>query len=336
MTMSRHPSLGAALLCGTLLIALAGAAPSSAAPTPKAVGFFVAPAGTPALRFDARPGRTVTGRIRVVNLAARGRTIRLTTADLVTADTGGASFPDERPKSTGTWLQLDQEHVVLAGHGSARVGFRAVVPASARPGQHYAGIVAVDAAEAAAAHEPPQKGDGVEVHHLARLALPVRLTVPGAQFTRLAATDMHFSVDASGSSLRVDLRNAGNKIIRETTMELHISRDSRELLAVRNQIRDFITDSEISYPVAWRDTLHPGTYHVTGTIRPRGGPPVSIDKTVDFTPKLAKALDEKTGTPAAPGDGQPIWIWALLAAVLAAGAAVTTAYLRLRRRLKAA
>jgi hypothetical protein len=333
--MFHHPSLGAALLCGTLLSALAGAPPALAAPTPKAVGFFVAPVGVPSLRFQARPGHTVTGSIRVVNLAARTRMIRLTASDLVTADSGGASFPAGRPKSTGTWLQLDTQRVVLTSHGSAKVGFRAVVPDSAEPGQHYAGIVAVDAAEAAAARKSPEQGSGVEVHHLARLALPVRLTLPGAQFTRLAATDMHFSVDASGSSLRVGLRNAGNQIIRETDLDLHIGRDGQELLAANTQIRDFITDSGISYPVAWRGSLQPGAYHVTGTIHPQAGPSLTIDQAVDFTPTLAKTLEQKTGVAAAPGDGPPVWVWALIAALLMAGTAVSVAYLRLRRRLEA-
>lgn len=335
--MSRHLIPGAALLCSTLVAALAAAAPSSAAATTKAVGFLIAPVGTPSLRLDVRPGQTVTGSIQVVNLDAHGRTVHLTTADLVTADAGGASFPAERPRSVGMWLHLDKERVVLAAHGSARVGFRAVVPTSVEPGQHYAGIVAVDAVDAATASKPSKTGEGVEVRQLARLALPVRLTVPGALFTRLAVTDMHFSVDASGSSLRVGLRNAGNEIIRETEMDLHISRDGAELLAARNEIRDFITDSEISYPVTWRGTLHPGTYSVTGTIRPRGGPPLPIDQKIEFTPKLAATLEQKTGIPAAAGgDGQPVWIWAIMAAVLTAGAAIATAYLRLKRRLRVA
>ena len=183
---------------------------------------------------------------------------------------------------------------------------------------------------------PSTTGEGVEVRHLARLALPVRLTVPGARTTRLEVTGMSFSVDASGSSLRVGLRNAGNEIVRLTDMDLRISRGGRELLTVDHKIRDFITQSEISYPVAWRGTLHPGAYQVTGTVRPRGGPALSIDQTVEFTPELAEAFEQKTGTPAAPDDRRPIWIWALLAGVIAGGFAVTVAYLRLRRRLAAA
>lgn len=203
-----HRHLGAALLCAT---ALAASAPAAAAPQKSSdVGFFVAPVGTPSLRFVAQPGEQTSGRVRIENLSGSPRTIRLTTSDLVTADTGGASFPAEAPKAVGTWLELDRAKVHLSPGAHAIVGFRAVLPSTAEPGEHYAGIVAVDAADAAAAERPAQ-GEGVEIRHLARLALPVRLTVPGPLTRRLALTDMQFTVDASGSSLRVELQNAGNQ-----------------------------------------------------------------------------------------------------------------------------
>lgn len=329
-----HRYLGAAVLCG---VTLAASAPASAATQKTAeVGFLIAPVGQPSLRFSAQPGETITGRVRIENLADRSRTIRLTAADLVTADTGGASFPTAAPKAVGTWLTLDREQVRLAARGGTIVGFSARVPASATPGEHYAGIVAVDAADAAATKKPGKARDGVEIRHLARLALPVRLTLPGPIAARLALTEMHFSVDASGSSLRIGLRNAGNRIVRKTNIELKVSQGDRKLLTVSDEVRDFITDSSISYPVAWRGQLRPGSYRVTGVIRPQGAPPINVDQTVDFTSKLAQTLEQKTGTPAAPSDDQPFWIWALLAIVLTAGGAITTAYVRLRRRLRTA
>jgi hypothetical protein len=338
MTSSIHRVLGAALLCGITLAASAAASPPAfaAAKGPAKVGFFIAPVGKPSLRFAAKSGETITGRVRVQNLASRSRTVRLTAADLVTADTGGASFPATAPKKVGTWLELDREQVRLAPHTGTTVRFQAHVPPQARTGEHYAGIVAVDAAEAAAARRPSKARGGVSVRHLARLALPVRLTVPGALATRLALTEMHFGVDASGSSLRVGMRNAGNQIIRETGIELQVTQDGKSLLSVRDELRDFITGSAISFPAAWRGPLRRGSYRVTGVIRPQGGPPVPVDQTVAFTPKLAHKLERKTGQPSAPGDAQPIWIWIALAVALTAAGAVSVAYVRLRRRLHTA
>jgi hypothetical protein len=333
MNISTHRYLGAALLCSATLLMTT---PVSAATKTADVGYFIAPAGKPSLRFSAQAGQVVTGRVRIENLSDRSRTIRISAADLVTSDTGGASFPAAAPKDVGTWLKLDRELVHLSGHGATIVGFRAQVPSTATPGEHYAGIVAVDAAEAAATKRPSKQRNVVEIRRLARLALPVRLTLPGPLAARLALTEMHFSVDASGSSLRVGMQNAGNQIIRKTDMDLKISQSGRQLLAVQNEIRDFITNSSISYPVVWRGQLTPGSYRVTGVIRPQGGPPVSVDQTVDFTPELAQTLEQKTGKPATPSDGQPIWIWAILAVVVMAAIAITTAYVRLRRRLRIA
>ena len=61
-----------------------------------------------------------------------------------------------------------------------------------------------------------------------------------------------------------------------------------------------------------------------------------MDQTVAFTPKLAKTLEQETGRPVAPGDGQPIWVWIALAVTLTAAGTITVAYVRLRRRLRIA
>ena len=97
------------------------------------------------------PGQTITGRVRIENLATRSRIVRLTTSDLVTADTGGPSFPATAVNRVGAWLTLDHEQVLLPAHTGTTVSFTAHVPPQATTGEHYAGIVAVDAAEAAAA-----------------------------------------------------------------------------------------------------------------------------------------------------------------------------------------
>jgi hypothetical protein len=335
MTVSNHRLAVVALLFGMTLAASAAASPSAArgaAKGPARVGFSVAPVGTPSLRFAARPGATISGRVRVENLGARSRTVRLTASDLVTADTGGASFPATPPKAIGKWLKLDREKLRLPAHGGVTVGFRALVPAHAGAGEHYAGIVAVDTAEAAAALVPSTAG-GVRVRHLTRLALPVRLTLPGPRVARVALTDVRFGVDASGSSLRIGMRNNGNRLIRATGIDLRVSKDGRRLLSIRDEIRDFIPSTAISYPAAWSGELRRGVYRVTGVLRPEGGPPIRVDRKVSFTPELADQFKRETGAPAAPGDGQPIFIWGALTFALAVAGAVTVAHVRLRSRL---
>jgi hypothetical protein len=334
MTLSAHHLPVAGLLCGMALAASAAASSPpalGASKEPAGVGFSVAPVGRPTLRFDARPGGTITGRVRVENLDARPRTVQLFAADMVTADTGGASFPATPPVGVGTWLTLDRPLVRLPAHGGRTVGFHGGMPGDAGTGQHFAGIVAVDTREAAAARAPARNARGVSVRHLTRLALPVRLTAPGPLATHLAVTGITFGVDASGSSLRVALRNDGNRIVRATGIDLKVSKGGRRLLVIDEHIQDFIPSSAISFPVAWRGQLKQGTYHVTGVIRPKGGASVRVNQDVIFGPKLADRLERKTGDAAPADHGQPPWIWIALGGLFAAAGGVTLAYVRLRR-----
>jgi hypothetical protein len=338
MTVAMHQLPVAAMLCAVTLVASAVASPPAAfgaAKGPAHPGFSVAPLGKPSLRFAAQPGDTIIGRVRVQNLGARSRTVQLSASDLLTADSGGPSFPATPPEGIGRWLKLGRDNVRLPAHGGVTISFRAIVPADATAGEHYAGIVALDIAEAAAARAPSM-ARGVSVRHLTRLALPVRLTVPGALVARLALTEIRFGVDASGSSLRVGLRNDGNRIIRATDIDLRVGKDGRRLLSIHDEIRDFIPTAAISYPTAWRGQLRRGVYRVTGVVRPDGGAPIHVDQQVSFTPKLADQFKRQTGMTAAPGDGQPMWIWTALAAALALATAATLAHVRLRRRLRAA
>jgi hypothetical protein len=338
MILSFHHVRLVALLCATALTASA-TAPSSPAlaanPTPSGVGFVVAPAGRPMLRFNARPGATITGRVRVQNLDASPRTVRLSPSDLVTADTGGLSFPARAPITVGAWLIIDHPLVRLPGNGERTVRFHATVPADAATGQHFAGIVAVDTGEAVAALAPAKQTRGVSVRHLTRLALPVRLTAPGLLVTHLAVTRITFGVDAAGSSLRVGLHNDGNEIIRATTINLKVSKGGRKPLVIHQNIKDFIPASAISVPAAWSGQVEQGTYRVTGVIRPHGGSPVHVDQNVTFGAKLARQLERKTGNPAAAKHRQPIWLWIILTSLLTAVGGVTLAYIRLRRTVSA-
>ncbi|MDX6671178.1 MAG: hypothetical protein QOI91_1541 [Solirubrobacteraceae bacterium] len=337
--MTIHLRRRPALLCVLALAASAAAsAPAGAATArpPIAAGFSIVAVGQPSyFRFTARPGAVVTGLVRVRNLKARSLVVRLTPADLTTADSGGVSFPQSRPRTTGAWVTLQHATVRLRAHSSALVRFRARVPATITGGEHYAGIVAVDVAQARAARAPSHKR-GVSVRHLTRLALPIKVTTPGPLLHHLALSGIGFGVDAAGSKLRLALRNDGSVITRATRIHLKVSRSGRTLFAVNERLADFIPQTAISFPVAWRGALKRGTYAVTGVIQPRHGPPIRVDQHITFTPKLGRQLKEQAGETTAAGDtGPPLLMWLALAGALAVATAAATGYLRLRHRVKA-
>ncbi|MCW3003254.1 MAG: putative protein of unknown function cell surface [Conexibacter sp.] len=334
-----YPRRRSAPLCVLALAASAAASAPAAAATPKppiAAGFSIVAVGQPSFfRFTARPGAVVTGLVRVRNLKASLLVVRLTPADLTTADTGGVSFPQSRPRTIGAWVRLHHTTVRLRPHSSALVRFRARVPATITGGEHYAGIVAVDAAQAKSAGAPSHKR-GVSVRHLTRLALPIKVTTPGALVHHLTLSGIGFGVDATGSKLRLALRNDGSIITRATSIHLKVSRSGRTIFSIKERLADFIPQTAISFPVAWQGRLERGTYDVTGVIQPRHGPPIRVDQHITFTPKLGRQLKEQAGQTTAVGDdGPPLLMWLALAGALALAVAAATGYLRLRHRLNA-
>lgn len=326
-----------ALVCGACV---PGAARASAPPAkaPVATGFTVTAVGQDGFyRYAARPGTAVAGRVRVRNLRGRAITVVLSPADAITASTGGVSFPAARVRgAAGSWFTLSRTKVHLAAGASALVGFRATIPAGAGPGEHYAGIVAVDQAEAATAAAPSHRR-GVSIHHLTRLALPVKVTVPGALVHHVSLKGMTFGVDAAGSKLRLALANDGTIITRGTTIRLAVSSGGRRLFSVDQALGDFLPGTSIAFPVAWRGQLARGTYDVSGVIQPRHAPAIQVSQHVTFTPQLSRQLKDRSGQTAAsiPSSGPSLLIWLALGAALAVAGFAATAYLRLRRRLDA-
>jgi hypothetical protein len=332
----------AALSCVLALAAVGAAAPAAQAASSKAsplsTGFSVTAVGQDGIfRSAARAGKTVSGRVRVRNLRARSIVVTLSAADALTADVGGVSFPKGAPRAAGGWLTLSRTTVRLRAGSSTLVSFTARVPSvGVAAGEHYAGIVAVDAAMAKAAAAPGHRR-GVSVRHLTRLALPVKLTTPGAVVHHLALDKLAFGVDASGSQLRLALRNDGTIITRATTIKLAVRRAGRLLFDVDERVGDFLPGTAISFPIAWRGRLAAGTYDVTGVIRPRHAPAIRVDQAVTFTPKLGRQLEQRSGVKALPpagGSGPSALLWLALAAALGLAAFAATAYLRLRHRLK--
>lgn len=325
------------LLCA-LALAAPAAAPAAAQSAP--VDFDLEPAARSAFpRFDGvRPGASVNTAIRLENRSRRPRIIRLQNLDLTTADTGGIIFGPDGPRRTGQWITVAERDVRLDGRSSRVVRLHANVPTDAAPGDHYAGVVAVDRAALRRAASKAGNGRSVELKHVTRLGLPVRFRVPGRAVRRLDLGKVGFGVDAAGSRIDVGLRNTGRRLVKRADADLRVVRasDGKQLFRQRGAIADIVPDAAIAYPVAWQGRLTEGRYRIVGTIRPHGAPVIHVDEQVSFTQTRSKELERHTGTPAAPAEDLPwLLLGALGAAVLVAGA-LAAGYLRLRRRLEAA
>lgn len=318
------------------LTAAAATAPSAAtAAPPQSVPFTLSAVGARDYhRYAVEPGDTVRGTLRVVNRSRQTRVIRLQALDLVTADTGGIHFRPGRPTGVGRWLRLERRDVRLAPGARQRVRYTGRVPANAAPGQRFAGLVALDRAELRASRRAPAGGRSVVLHHLTRLALPVRFTVPGAARRRLAAGLARFAADASGSRIDLPLRDAGGRLVREALIDLAVTdEEGRPRFRHRARFAEFVPRTAIRYPIAWRGPSAEGRYRLVGTITPKGAPVVRIDQRISFTRRRASELERESGVVAAPGS-TPFGLVAGLAAALMFALLASAAYVRTRRRLR--
>lgn len=326
----------AALVCAPALLVAAPAAPAA---SPDFT--VVATTGSTYPKFGARAGERVRGAVRVVNRSSRGRVLRLESLDASTADTGGVWFPGGTPRSGGRWLSLERRDIRLGPRAHRTVRFTAQLPSAATTGEHYAGIVVTDRADLRRARRRTGKTAanraGVKIEHITRLALPVRIVVPGPADRRLVVDNAEFAANASGTRIDLGLRNDGRRVVRSTAVDLAVSDPAgRVLFRHRARMPEFLPATAVRYPIAWRGTPAAGRYRLKGTIRPRGAAPIAVDREIAFTRKSARALQRATGDDvAAPGPGLPWPVIAVAVAALLIAVVSTGAYLRMRRRLHA-
>ncbi|MCW2997451.1 MAG: hypothetical protein JWN65_1000 [Solirubrobacterales bacterium] len=331
-------------LCG-LLVAATALAPSLAGATatrPEAGGGLqLAPAGgASSLVFQARAGATVHAAVRVSNLSQRPRVVRLSATDLTTASTGGPVYGSGRPTRNGRWISPGRRDVRLAGRQSRIVRVTLRVPAWAKAGDHYAGLVAGDrSARVSARTRSGSRGRGprVQVTQVVRYALPVKVRLRGHRARRLSAVGSRTAIDARGASIRVGVANVGNALIQNAKIDLDITRDGRRVLHHRATIGQFVPESRIAYPITLPRVPSSGDYRVRGTIRPAGAPTLRIDETVHFTSTERHELHRQAaaqGIQQASG-GIPGLLWVALAAAAGLIAALVIALAGMRRRLRA-
>jgi len=302
----------AGAVAAALAVALVAAAPAAAAPSG---GLSIAAEGTGGgLRLDGEPGGMVRGAVRVSNLSRRAMTVRLQAADIGNAANGGADFRTGTLARAGRWLTLSANEVRLAPRSSRRVGFTARVPAGAAGGSHYAGVVAIDAADLA----PPPARKAAEgeqtgtIQRINRMAVPVSIRLPGPVRRSLALSGAALDVRAGQTTLRLGLRPGGTAFLPGARIRLRVVRDGRTVFGHRAGLGQMVPGSAIDYGIPWRGRPTEGEYRIVGEIRPEGAPVVRIDERVAFTPEIAERL-EREGV-AVTRSAIPSWIWIVLAA----------------------
>jgi hypothetical protein len=326
------------------LIALAGTTATAATATaagPAPVGIALMPGGTAdRLEFDTRPGSVVEGTVRVKNGRAGSRTVRLSAVDLGTASFGGAVYGQSAPKKAGKWLKLEHRTVTVPARSARTVRFRVSVPAGARSGVHYAGVTASDAAELRAARTSGGgKKKSIVFHRIVRMALPIKIKLPGPASPLLQLRGAKVRVDAVGTQVQIDIENAGGTLIRSTGVDLRMTKGSRTIMTGRRPMTEFVPETSTAYPLAIPGVPAAGDYRIVGRITPAGGPAVRVDELVHINgrtiAKARRSLDGRARIATARGGISPM-LWLAVGGLAAIAAVLAIAFARMRRRLKEA
>jgi hypothetical protein len=327
----------------SLALAAFAAAPAAAAPgsaVPKAATFAISAVGqSGALRLRSVPGHTVRGAVRVRNVSRRPIVLRLQPADIANATNGNADYITTRRSAAGRWVHLSATTVHLAPKASRKVGFSVTIPAGTRGASHYAGIVAVDAADVTAADRAAQrkrKGTSFTISRITRQAMPITLRLPGPITRKLTLRSVTIKVDPTGASLVLGLRPGGTILTQSAPVKLRVSRGGRTVLRHSSTLGQLFPNDSFDFRIPWNGRPTQGDYLVRGVIRPKGAAPVYINQSITFTAAKVKELKRETppvAQVAAPKDaGLPMWVWLALTGGAALLLSLSLAVWRLARR----
>jgi hypothetical protein len=342
MMISSRPHGGAKALVAALALAVFAAAPAfAAAASPAQATFGLTAVGSPgSIHLRGVPGRVLHGAVNVRNLSRHPITVILQRAEIANASNGNANFLTTGVAGPGLWLSLSAGRVRIAPHSSRQVAYTVSIPLGTTGASHYAGIVALNAADLRTpAIRRRSKSTGVTIYRISRQALPITIRIPGPLSRGLSLQSVKLSVGSSGASLVLGLLPGGTELTEAAQVNLRVLRGERTIFKSATGLGQLFPGGALSYRIAWPGTPTPGTYRVVGTIRPVGSRVIYIDQIVGYT--VAKAAQLKHETPPvpvihAPGSGIPGWVWIVLAFALALLIALAVVIWKLSRRLRAA
>jgi hypothetical protein len=289
------------------------------------------------LRLRGTAGEVLRGAVRARNVSGRAITVVLRPAGIRNAANGNADYVTTRLSAPGRWLRLAATTVQLAPYATRRVAFTVSVPVGTSGASHYAGIVATDAADlAAAARAKRAKAGSFTFSRITRQALPLTIRLPGPRLRSLALRSSKLIVAPVGAGLVLGMLPGGTELIQATRVRLRVLRGTRTVFTHAATLGQLFPGAGLSYRIPWRGRPVPGTYRMRGVIRPQGAAAVHVDRTVEFTSAGATRLERATPpavAPSAVAPGAPTWVWSALAGagLLLVALLVTLAWVMRRR-----
>lgn len=163
--------------------------------------------------FSLAPGQSSTDEALVSNTGNEPVTLRLYSANAITAKNGGTTFAPRSEGADGAtfWLDVAPATFTLQPGEKRSVPFTVQVPQNASPGEHITGLVVeevVDVASTQADRSRAQFGAVV----VRRAGVAAVIDVPGIRTPALTlvGASLREQTDESGAVFEVSVRNTGN------------------------------------------------------------------------------------------------------------------------------
>jgi hypothetical protein len=329
----RRPSR--ALIACALAVAGLGWVPATHAAGARGLVVIPRPAagnGLSYFKLTTLPGTAAqAGAIELRNSSSRTLRVALVPVNGLTLDTLGSTYAPAGSRTRGStrWLRVGARRVTLPSGRGATVPVSVAVPATAGPGDYLAGV----SIEALGQHQSTAQ-HGVSIASVARYAIGVETSLPGARHPALKFTGAALERQPAGLTFLLRARNAGNVILQGVHGAVRVTRGGRTVLSRPIEAGTFVTHSEIAYPApAFGEHPPEGTrYGVSAWLRYAGGV-ARLNTTLTFGHRQAVVQQRYGGTPAAGGGtGTAWWKIALLAGATLYGLMTTVLLLRRRAR----
>lgn len=320
-------SLGLAVALATASLAFCGATLAAGIG-----GFSVRPGdinpANPATRayfvHTVAAGGSFTDHVVVDAPGSQAVDLRVYPVDGLTGTTSGAVYSNRQDplRRDGIWVRPARSRVVVGAHREALVGFTVHVPASARPGDHLAGLAFEGA------HPQTSKGK-FSVTEVIRAVVGIEVQVPGPSSQQVSLRGMALQAlpGTRIPSVVVSLGDAGQKLCKPR-LSVSLAGLGRQL-NVQRQLDTILPGDYIPFPLPWPRPLAAGSYSATARASGCGRA-----ATLNTVVRLGSKLSGTTGNPNAAnpatrgGSGGTTW-WPF---VLVGIAGVLVGVLLSRRR----
>lgn len=251
----------------------AGRAKPTATSTPRASAFGISPerGADPAVTekgyfvFKLTPGDEASGSVQITNPGTEPVTVELAEVDAETAQRGGSAYADSAatPIAIATWLRLNQSQVTIEPGDEASVAFTIQPPGDTAPGQYLAGIVAYVAASPDGTPLAGEAGQaGASIIMQTRYAIAVQVDVPGEWTPELSITGASAMEQPSGTQLGITMTNTGDTFIKPKGKVTLSNSEATPILTQPIEMGTFLTNTDLTYPVAWPGVPAGGEYGV--------------------------------------------------------------------------